>query len=296
MRTGVRTGREGDVTGTTTVHVADAKAPLGEILNYRSLVGNFVRRELRTRFKGSRIGWLWSLANPIATLTVYTVVFGIIFQGNRSVPTAGSGNLKSFAVYLFTGLVVWNIFAGVLNRNVSGLLEIGALRRKVYFPPIAPLTGITLAILVELGVEFGLLVAVYIVYGNIGWTFLLTPVVLALAAVFSFGLGLLLAVANARYRDVSYLLTIVLQLLFYMIPVIYPMTLVAKALKGHAWMLLLYRANPLTQYVLVMRELMWDLRWPSLAQFGYCVAWAAAMGAIGWVVFTRKSLTIAEQL
>jgi ABC-type polysaccharide/polyol phosphate export permease len=292
----VRTGRDGDVTGTSTVHVADAKAPLDEIFDYRSLVGNFVRRELRTRFKGSRIGWLWSLANPIATLAVYTVVFGIFLGANKSVPKSGSGDVNNFAVYLFTGLVVWNVFASVLNRNVSGLLEIGALRRKVYFPPIAPLTGITLAVLVELGVEFGLLLVVYIAFGNIGLTFLLAPVVIGLAAVFSFGLGLLLAVANARYRDVSYLLTIVLQLLFYMTPIIYPITLVEKKLVGHEWVSLLYRSNPLTQYVLVLRELMWELRWPSMAQFGYCVAWAAVMGAVGWVVFTRKSFNIAEQM
>lgn len=283
------------MTGTSTVHVAHAKAPLGEILNYRSLVGNFARRELRTRFKGSKIGWLWSLANPLATLAVYTVVFGKFLGADRGMQPSGSGRANSFAVYLFTGLVVWNIFSTVIVRNVGGLLEVGALRRKVYFPAIAPLAGITIAVLVELSVELGLLVAVYALLGNIGWTFLAVPFLVLLIAAFAFGLGLLLALANVQYRDVGYLLTIALQLLFYLSPIIYPITFVQKAI-GTGFASTLYHANPITQYVLAFQDCLWQLRWPSFERLAYCSAWSVVVLVVGWVVFTRRSQNVAEDL
>ena len=112
---------------------------LTEIWTYRGLVGNFAQRELRGKYKGSALGWFWSLLNPLATLGVYALVFGVFLK--FSPPVAGNGELQNFAVYLFTGLVAWNFFHAVVTGSIGALAASGPLLKKIWFPPFAPVIG-----------------------------------------------------------------------------------------------------------------------------------------------------------
>ncbi|MEI2826933.1 MAG: ABC transporter permease [Dermatophilaceae bacterium] len=191
------------------------------MLNYRSLAESFLHRELRTRFLGSRFGWVWSLINPLLILAMYSVVFGIVLGANRGLQPSANG-LQIFAIYLFTGLVCWNIFSSVLQRTIDGLVELIPLRRKVSFPILAPLVGMAIATLVERSAEMALLLVVYALLGNVGWTTALVPIFMLLVAGFAFGLGLIVAITNIAFRDIGHLVGVGLQLLFYATPVIYP--------------------------------------------------------------------------
>lgn len=270
---------------------------LTEIWTYRGLVGNFAQRELRGKYKGSALGWFWSLLNPLATLAVYALVFGFFLKFEP--PVAGNGELQNFAVYLFTALVAWNFFFAVVTGSIGALAGAGPLLKKIYFPAFAPVIGGAGATLFQTGIEVGLLLAVMIVLQNVSWTFLLLPYLLVLLAGFSIGIGLLLAMLNVRYRDVAYLVTIVLNLLFYATPIIYPISLVPQTWQsrfGEVPVRAIYELSPLTQFVQAFRDVVYLLQPPSFGRLLGLTVVSVAVFLLGFAYFQRGSRDVAELL
>src|SRR5262245_22356577 len=222
-----------------------------QVWGYRGLIGNLAQRELKSRYKRSVLGWLWSLINPASTLLIYTVVFGTVMR--ISPPVAGNGELKSFALYLFAALLVWNFFNGVVVGSMGSLIGAGPLLKKVYFPPECPAIANVLTVLIQTGIEAGIMVAVMIVVGNVSWTFLLFPYILLLLVMFSLGIGMVLSLLNVYLRDINYLVGIAMNLLFYGTPIVYPYTLVEE--NAPTWAQVVVTLNPLTQFVGASRDI-----------------------------------------
>lgn len=286
------------MTSSTAVRAVRLSAPvmahLRSVWQYRGLIGNFAQRELKSKYKGSLFGWLWSLLNPAATLLIYTLVFSFFLR--IPPPVAGNGHTKTFALYLFTALIGWNFFYAVLTGSMGSLVAVGPLLRKIYFPPFAPVVGSALATLTQTLIEAGIAVAFYVVVDNVGWTFLLLPVIVVLLAGFALGLGLALSVLNVRYRDVSYLVTIALNFLFYATPIIYPLSLVPTTWHGWLPMRQIYSLNPLVQYVEALRDVLYQLRTPSLGRFVAMTAVSVVTFTLGWLFFQRAARDVAEEL
>ncbi len=258
-----------------------------------NLVRNFASRELKGRFKGSWLGWGWSLLNPLASLAVYALIFGFFLKFQA--PVAGNGSLQNFAIYLFTGLVIWNLFFGVVTSSMGALVGAGPLLKKIHFPPWTPIVGSGLAVLTQAGIEIGLLFVVYLLVGNISWTTFLVPVLIVLLGAFSLGLGLVLALWNAKLRDVNYLTSVALNLAFYSCPIIYPISLVEQNYATHPW-LQIYELNPLVQFVQAMKDLMYSLQMPSLASITYLIVVSLGTLALGMWVFVRGSRDVSDDL
>lgn len=261
---------------------------VAEMWRYRELIVNFASRELKSRYKQSVIGWAWSLVNPAATLLIYTLVFSTIFRGQA--PLAGNGTLRNYTIYLFIGLVCWNFFSGLVNSSMGALLGAGSLLKKIHFPPFVPVIGNGVSALVQTGIELGILVLLLGFLDNLSWVVLLVPLYLALLAIFALGVGLVVALANARYRDVGYLVNVGLQLLFYATPIIYP----PQMIPGHLQTLL--GLNPLGRFVDAVRLMMWDQHLPSLKLTAALIVISVGTFAVAWVIFQRNALDIAEEL
>jgi ABC-type polysaccharide/polyol phosphate export permease len=237
------------------------------------------QRELKSKYKGSVVGWTWSLINPLVTLGVYTLVFGVFLGATP--PEMGNGQ-QIFALYLFTGLVLWNFINQVAQGSMVALISNGPLLRKIYFPAFAPVAGNILAIGMQSVIELGLLLFVFAVLGNLSWTVLYLPLILVLVVAFSVGAGFLLAALNARYRDVSYLVQVTLNLLFYATPIIYPIRL--------------YELNPVTQFVELAREILYVTEAPSPIRLAYATVVSAVVLVVGWTFFQRRSRDLSEVL
>jgi ABC-2 type transport system permease protein len=203
--------------------------------------------------------------------------------------------LDNFTVYLFTALVVWNFFQAVATSGMGALVGAGPLLRKIYFPPFAPVIGSAGAVLNQTAIEFGLLLLVYIAVLNVGWTILLVPLLLAMLGAFALGLGLWLAILNARFRDVNYIVSVLLSLLFYMSPIIYPISIVTAQYQKHPW-LRIYEYNPVTAFVEAFRSALWDLQFPGWGRLAYLLVISVGVLAAGWTYFQRKSADISEEL
>jgi len=259
---------------------------------YLPLVRNFARRELKARYKRSLLGWTWSLLSPLSTILVYSLVFSVFFRA--APPAAGNGS-QNFAVFLFTGLVVWLLFAGMINGSMGWLMAIGDLRRKVFFPPETAIFGSGLALAVQSAIEAGVLLIVMLLIGNIGPTTLLLPIVLALAAIFGLGLGFFVCVLNTHYRDVQYLVGIVLNAVFFLVPIVYPLGIIPE----RHWGLPIRRIvelNPINQFVEAARESAYLLQWPSLGRWCVLVCYSFVVFALGWRFFAKPSMQLSEDM
>jgi ABC-type polysaccharide/polyol phosphate export permease len=274
--------------------LASAEArPRASVWSQRSLIWNFAQRDLKSRFKGTALGWAWSLVVPLATLGTYTLVFSVIFRA--APPAFGNGLPGNFTVWLMAGLVPWSFFLIAINLALPTLLANGPLLQKIYFPAFAPILGATTAILVQTLIEFAILAAVLLVLGNIGPTWLLFPFWLALYVTFVNGIATSLAILNVHARDLAHITSVVLQLLFFLTPIIYPSTVVPERWNGIP-LRTIVEANPLSQFVDTLRSIAYGLEVPDPIRWLTLVGWAAASVAIAVFVYNRRGQDIGETI
>jgi ABC-type polysaccharide/polyol phosphate export permease len=264
-----------------------------ELWEYRYLIWNLAQRDLRSRYKKSVLGWLWSLLNPASTLVIYTIVFGILLKTDPPLAANGRG---SYGLYLFAGLVVWNFFNLVVTGSISALSTSGSLLKKVYFPATAPAVANLLVSLSQVVIEMGILAAFMFVFGNLSPFMLLFPVIVALTGVFALGIGLWVSILNLFYRDVGYLVTIALNVWFYFTPIIYPLAVLAPySIKGiGADQLVLL--NPIADLVEFNRQLFYSHDLSGLGHLAYVVVAALVSLAFGTYMFNRKAQFVSEEV
>ncbi|QEE60829.1 ABC transporter permease [Salinibacterium sp. dk2585] len=275
---------------------------LKEILASRELLINLTMREVKGKYKRTVFGQLWSLANPLALMLIYTFVFSFIFRVKLE-PGDPSG-LDVFAIWLLCGLLPWIFFANVLNNGITSLVSNAGLIQKVAFSRVVlPLSQVASAAYNWM-FEIAVLVVVLSILGAFVLPWIpLVIVAMVLLAVFAAGLALMLAIANVYFRDTQWFLSIVLQLWMYLSPVIYPVSLVEDASKGVGgiWgtsitILDLYHLNPMVYFLELFRNLLYDNRWPDPMTWLICLAWAVGAFVVGLWVFRRNEKNLAEAL
>jgi lipopolysaccharide transport system permease protein len=263
---------------------------------------NLASRQIKGQYKKTVFGQLWSLANPLALMLVYTFVFAFVFR-----ISPGPGNpsgLQNFALWLLCGLLPWTFFARSLSVGVMSLVSNEALITKVYFArvvlPVSGVTAIAYNFMFEMGV---LLVALLIAGAAVYLTIPYLLIALVLLFLFAVGLALVLSIVNVYFRDTEHLVTIVLQLWIYLTPVIYPVSLVATQsdkvgpLFGADITLLgIYSTNPMAQFMELFRAILYDVRAPDSLTLLLCTAWALVALTVGILIYSRKDKNLAEAL
>lgn len=275
---------------------------LKELFASRELLANLVIREVRGQYKRTVFGQLWSLVNPLAAMAIYTIVFAFIL---RVTPAPGDpSGLNAFPVWLLCALLPWTFFASVVQQGMKSLVDNAGLVQKVYFPRmLLPLSSVG-ALAYNWLFEMAILVIVLAILG--AWVLPWLPLVLlfmAVLALFATGVSLLLAIANVYFRDSQYLVSIALQFWMYLTPIIYPVSLVADmservgGLAGTPVTLLdLYRLNPMERFSEIFRNLLYDNRFPDLADVLYVTVFSIGVLVIGYAVFRRNEKGLAEAL
>ena len=264
----------------------------------RELLANLTLRELRGKYKRSILGWGWSLLNPLASMCIYTIVFAVILKIEVD-PGAPSG-LDVFALFLLCGLLPWAFFANSLSGGVESLVSNANLIRQVWFPRQVLVSATVGSFLITLLIEMSVLCVALLIAGNmvLPWLVPALALIVVLAA-FALGIALVLSVANVYFRDARHLISIVLQVWFYLTPIVYPLSLVPEESDLLGWDFPtrdFIELNPMTRFVEAFRDLLYDLRWPSAGTLAYVTVWAVASLAVGAWVFTRAEGRLAEEL
>jgi len=265
---------------------------ISDLIQRRALIWAFAQRDFATRYRASVLGWAWSLLQPLATLLVFAAVFSLVFRV-QAPPLGADADRTNFAAFLFTGMVTWNLFSSFILLSMSQLKSNGELLRKVQFPAWAPILGASLVQLVQVALELLVLVGMFLWLGNIGVTWLLAIPILLGTALFAQGIGLILAILNARYGDVQYIVTVVLGALYFLTPILYPISLVEDTAD---WLVVIVQANPMTWFVTAVHDVMYSLTAPEWWMTPGLLVVGAAVFVIGLAVFERSSDDIGELL
>jgi ABC-type polysaccharide/polyol phosphate export permease len=264
---------------------------LTDLYTRRALIWAFANRDFKTRYRASLLGWGWSLLQPLATLVVFAAVFSMVFRVQA--PPLGNGEGSSYAAFLFTGIVTWNLFSSFLNLSMTQLKASGDLLKKVQFPGWAPVLGASIVQLVQVALEIVVLMGLFVWQRNIGWTWLLAIPILIGTALFAQGIGLMLAILNARFGDVQYIVAVILGAFYFLTPILYPISMVQEQ---NVLLSTVVQANPMSWFVQSMHDVMYSLTaptwWviPGLLIGGFITFW------IGFVVFNRASEDLGEYL
>lgn len=187
---------------------------LRELWRYREILGNLTRKEVKVKYTSSVLGAAWSMLNPILYLAVFSLVFGVVL-------TTG---IDDFPIYLLSGLLAWNLFAGALSMAARSVVENANLVKKVYFPlEILPLASIG-ASLVDFALQSVVLAVVLAIgtYPLFGLNLVLLPLAIAALLMFTAATSMWVGALNVRYRDTQHLLNLTLLMGFWLTPVVYP--------------------------------------------------------------------------
>ena len=286
---------------------ADARAAAQSRVRYE-LLAELVRKDLKVKYKNSALGFIWSLANPLLYLAVFTLVFTFFLRNN----------VPWFAVMFMSGYLIWSFFNSAALDATGAVVGNANLVRKVRFPRVVlPLASVGFAgvhLVLQLLVFFLFLVPAYPdAFGPQLW--LLVPA-LAVALDFTVAMSLLASSLNVRYRDVQHLLEIVMLAWFWLTPIVYPVTVVRDELAdaGLLWMFKFYMANPMTSVVVAAQRAIYNhpvvtaddgklVQVLPADGYGFYLQWLAVAAAISAVLlgvglwtFRRLQADFAEEL
>ena len=261
------------------------------------LLINLTLRDLRSKYKRSVLGWTWSVLNPLVAVVVYSAVFSIFL---RIEPSVGDpSGLDSYAVFLLVTLLPWQFHVTSLTEANRSITANSSLITKIFFPRWVLPTSAVLARFLTLIVEmFVLLVLIALWEGHIAFQWI--PVVAALMILqllFTIGLALIISAANVYFRDIQHFLMVALQPWMFLTPILYPLNLVPddKEFLGISYRTL-YQLNPMVSWAKAYRNVLYDLRFPSLER------WLAILSAtfivlyLGFKIFNRLEPRMAEEV
>ena len=256
----------------------------------RQLILQMTKREVIGRYKGSIMGLAWSLFNPVFMLVVYTFVFSEIFK-LRWGGVGGDESKTQFAVLLFVGMIVFNLFSDVLNRAPVLILSNVNYVKKVVFPlEILPVITMGAALFHSL-ISLGVLLAAFIVFnGHLHWTVIFAPLVFLPLVLLALGLSWMLASLGVFIRDVGQTIGIVMSVLMFLSPVFYPVSAVPERFRPFIM------ANPLTFIIEQAREVLIWGRIPDWMGLGSYTAAAIAVAWAGYAWFQKTRKGFADVL
>lgn len=225
-----------------------------ELYESRAILFALIKRELKSRYRGSFFGFTWALGRPLVTLLIFYFVIGQILGASRSI--------EDFAIYLFVGMMFWNMFAESVIVGTSSLIKNSGLIQKVAFPrEILPLSSVILAG-VNTFIQVPILLFGYLLteqWPNFSQVLLLFPVVVALFFM-ALSLALILSALNVYIRDVQPLTELTISLLMYTTPILYSWTFVHDAVLGRfndLKLFDLYMSNPLAIIITGIQDALW---------------------------------------
>ncbi len=259
-----------------------------KLFSYRELLVSLTKKELKVKYRGSVLGFFWSLLNPILTMLVYSFVFSIVLRGG----------VKEFAIFLICALLPFNFLQNSVNQGTGSIISNSNLVNKIYFPrEILPLS-IVFSNLINYFLE---LIALFIVLGFMGYKFYLflyiLPVLIFIQIFLVMGMTLLVSALNVFFRDLQHLITIVMMVWFFGTPIIYPLSMVPERFQPYIKFI-----NPMTIYAAYYRNIFYYTKYPESAGFPSVLETVAAVGItlliffIGYFVFKKLEPRFAEEI
>ena len=255
---------------------------LAGLVRYRELAKNLVLKDLKLKYRGSVLGFMWSLVNPLVMIGVYTVAFKYILRTS----------VEGFVFFLLLGILPWSFFAGSASMATGAIIDSGGLMKSVTFPrAILPISIVLFNLaqyLLTVLVFLPLMLVIYQVPPS--GPMLLYPVFLALQVLFTIGVALLLAAGTAFFRDIRHLLEIALSILFWLTPIVYPLAQVSERMR------MLILSTPLSPFIVAYQQIFYYRTWPDMTVWVVGVSYTLVALVAGAWLFLRVEDQLSEHL
>lgn len=248
------------------------KSYINQAMNYRFLLGQLVSRDFKTRYKRSVLGVVWSMLNPLLTMSVQYMIFSNLFRWD----------VNNYAVYLLIGTVTFNFFSEATQAALVSITGSASLITKVYIPTyVFPISKV-LSACINLGFStIALYIIIFIQGVPLNRCHVLIPFLYILLTMFASGMGMILASLMVYFRDTQFLYGVVITLWMYLTPLFYTVDIIPENLMKY------YQINPMYQYVTFFRTLVLEGVWPSAGDFAWCIGYAVVFLVLGVGIFRK---------
>lgn len=236
------------------------------------LLSQLVKRDFKIKYRGSFLGVLWSVINPLLNMIVLSIVFSQVFRA-----------IDNYKMYLLSGICLFGYFGESTSLGVSSVVSNFGLITKVYFPKfIIPLSRV-----LSSAINLVITVTVFLLLGSImgvhPWLgYLIIPYVMVCLLLFAAGMSFILSASHVFFRDTEHLYGVILTIWMYATPILYPIDIIPAAF------LPVFRANPIYIFIDFLRQITLYSSVPTPESFLYCALWGIGMFIIGTVVFVRS--------
>lgn len=255
---------------------------LKELYAYREMIFSLIRRDLKGRYKGSVLGFVWTFLNPLLQLLVYTMVFSVIMRNN----------IEQYYLFLFVALVPWMFFSAALNTGSTCILGQADMINKIYFPrEILPIVNVTSGF-INMLLSFLVVFAVLIISG-FGFNLkalLYLPLVMLVEYVLTLGMVLIVSATTVYLRDISFILSIVTMAWQFLTPIMYSTDMVPVEY------LLFFNLNPMTPIIESYRAILYSKILPEVSTLAVSLFYAIIFFGLGVACFRKLQKGFAEEL
>ncbi len=251
------------------------------LYNYRELLKSNVKKEIRGKYKGSFLGVLWSFVNPLLQVAVYAIVFPYIMRVQTD----------NYLIYLIIGIIPWTFFTTVINQGMITVRMNAGIIKKVYFPrEILPIS-VALSGLINFLISC-IIIVLFCLFGGVGitWHIIFLPLIALLQFILTLGIVFALSAINIYIKDTEYLVTFLINMLFYATPILYEASLFPEKIR-----FILY-LNPMTQVIDAYRNIFLYHQMPDLMGIVYLVLIAVILFFLGLLIFRKLEKGFAEEV
>lgn len=257
-----------------------------DIVKWHELLWQMVSREVKARYKQSILGYFWVILNPLAQMLVMSFAFSIILR----IPTNSASNIP-YSIFLFVALLPWNLFANSLSSASGSLVGSASLITKVYFPRTILVISTIIAKIVDFLFAIIILIIYMVIYQipiniNILWVI---PIFF-IQQIFTLGLSLFFAASNLLYRDIQYLLSLILTLWLYLTPIIYPADIIPAKFK------ILFQLNPMAVIVNAYRQTILGGGTPNYLSLSIALLVSLVILFLGFSYFKSREKIFADNI
>ena len=254
---------------------------INEIIEYRQVLRQLIHQQITMRYRRTFFGFIWTLLNPLLNMAIIAVVFSLVmkFQVNE------------YAIFLFAAMIPWSVFSNSLNQGGGALLANESLFKKIYLPKQLFVISVVISTLVDSLLSTACLFIIALILGaKISAALLFLPVAFLLLVMFSLGVTFILSIVTVYYRDVQYLIGVVLQALYFATPIIYPITAIPE--KFHA----IFTWNPLVYYIDLFRSPIYFGTLPDAHSLIICSVCSLLSIVCGVIYFRRNDAKVIFRL
>lgn len=253
-----------------------------DIFDYRDMIYSLVRRELRGKYKGSVLGFLWTYINPLCQIIVYSIVFSVIFKVG----------IENFYLYMVIGMMPWIFFSSAVQGGSTCIRSQSDMVKKIYFPrEVLPISFVT-SMFINMLFSF-IIVFLAVLISGIGFNFLALlylPLAMIIEYVFALGLVLVISSCTVYLRDLEQIIGVIMMAWIYLTPIMYDINSIPSSLRN----IILF--NPMTPVIENFHEILYYKQIPSSYNLLYSIGVSIVLFLIGFLVFSHLEKGFAEEM